>query len=265
MIEVKNLNYQYEKNNSDFVLRNVSLFLEKGSFTTLAGPNSSGKSTLVDILSGKLKTTSYIKIDNYILCNKNIKQIQNMIGVIQLEEYFDISMMIEEILFRLKSQNKKEIAKMVHDFIVELELEYLFKSNPKTLSEGEKILISFILILLKKPKIIILNDIFSLIDGNKKTKMFELLQTLNQNEHITILNVTHDLNESLYGQDIIILQSGQIILKGSTEEVLKQESKIRKAGLELPFLADLSIRLMYYGILDHMILNMDEMVNTIWK
>jgi len=106
--------------------------------------------------------------------------------------------------------------------------------------------------------------IANIADEISKRKIFKILKECNE-KGVTILNITHDLNESLYGNDIVLLQGGKVLLHGSKEDVLKQETKLKRAGLELPFLADLSIRLMYYGILDHMILDMDEMVNAIWK
>ena len=103
-----------------------------------------------------------------------------------------------------------------------------------------------------------------MIDEQEKKHIFEILKELNK-KGMTILNITHDLDESLYSNDILVLQDGKIILHDTKENVLKEEQIMKKAGLELPFLADLSIRLIYYGVLDHMILDMDEMVNTIWK
>ena len=140
----------------------------------------------------------------------------------------------------------------------------LLECDPHTLSEGEKRLVSLASALVIDPQILILDEALSMLDEISKRKIFKILKECNE-KGVTILNITHDLNESLYGNDIVLLQGGKVLLHGSKEDVLKQETKLKRAGLELPFLADLSIRLMYYGILDHMILDMDEMVNAIWK
>lgn len=268
MIEIKDLSYQYEKNSSNYLFNKLSLTIEKGSFTTLVGPIGSGKSTLIKILLGIIKVDSYIKIDDLILCPSNLKQIRTKIGVVfeNPDEIFVAETVMDEIAFSLENQNKskKEIWKKVEEVATSLGIQSLLECDPHNLSEGEKRLVSLASALMTEPQIIILDEALSMLDELSKRKMFGILKEYNQ-KGITILNITHDLNESLYGKKIILLQNGKIILQGEKEEVLKQESKLKKAGLELPFLADLSIRLMYYGILDHMILDMNEMVNAIWK
>ncbi|MCI8545035.1 MAG: ATP-binding cassette domain-containing protein [Bacilli bacterium] len=268
MIEVQNLVYQYEMNSSDYIFNNLSLKLEKGSFTTLVGPIGSGKSTLVKILVGFIKVDSYIKIDELVLCNSNIKQIRTRIGVIfeDPDEIFVSETVMDEIAFALENQNKskKEIWKKIEEIADYVGIKSLLECDPHTLSEGEKRLVSLASALVIDPQIIILDEALSMLDEISKRKIFNILRECNK-KGITILNITHDLNESLYGNDIVLLQNGNVLLQGVKEEVLKQEVKLKRAGLELPFLADLSIRLMYYGVLDHMILDMNEMVDAIWK
>ena len=81
---------------------------------------------------------------------------------------------------------------------------------------------------------------------------------------MTIINVTHDM-EKPYGDDIIVIDSGKIVLKGPKELVLKEEKILRELGLELPFMAALSLKLQYYNLIDEMIFDMDELVNILWK
>ena len=269
MIEIKDLTYQHEKNSSNYLFEHLSLSLKKGSFTTLVGPIGSGKSTLVKILLGLLKVDSDIKIEDLALSPNNLKLIRSMIGVVfeNPNEIFVTETVMDEIAFTLENQNKSknEIWRKVKAIAKKIGIEHLLERNPHTLSEGEKRLVSLASALVKNPKIIILDDALSMIDELEKKQILSILKEICKKEKKTILNITNDLNESIYGDDIIVLQNGKVILSGSKEEILKQEAKLKRAGLELPFLADLSIRLMYYGVLDHMILDMNEMVNTIWK
>lgn len=268
MIEIKDLTYQYETKHSNFIFNKLSLKLEKGSFTTLVGPIGSGKSTLIKILLGFIKVDSYIKIDDLILCPNNMKQIRMKIGVVfeNSDEIFVAETVMDEIAFSLENQNKskKEIWEKVEKIADYVGIRSLLECDPHTLSEGEKRLVSLASALVTDPQILILDEALSMLDEISKRNIFGILKECNK-KGITILNITHDLNESLYGNDIVLLQSGKVLLQGRKEEILKQEAKLKRAGLELPFLADLSIRLMYYGILDHMILDMNEMVNAIWK
>lgn len=269
MIEVKDLLYPCYKNESEYILDKVTFTLTKGSFTTLAGAIGSGKSTLVKILLGLLKTDGDIKIENLSLCSKNIKQIRMLVGVVfeNIDEVFIAETVMDEIAFNLENQKKtkQEIQESIKEITNRMGIGHLLERNPHDLSDGEKQLVALASAFAMNPQIIILDDALSMIDENSKRHIFEILKEYNEKKQVTVLHITHNLNDSLYGKDIMILQDGKIILKGSKEEVLKQETIIKSAGLELPFLADLSIRLMYYGILDHMILDLNEMVNTIWK
>lgn len=257
IIIMNNVTYKYETNT---VFQNFSLNLKKGSFTTLIGPIGSGKSTLVKILFGLLKAEGTIQIDHLELSPENIDKIRNKIGIVleNPSDTFLADTVMDEI--SMKINNKSEIDVI----ITKLGIEHLLNRNPHSLSSGEQVLVSLASILATEKDFIILDDALSKLDGLQKKKVVVLLQELNK-KNITILNISTNIEDSLYGQEIIVLQYGSMIFHGPKEVLFKKEQMIRKAGLELPFLADLSIRLIYYGILDHIILDMDEMVNEVWK
>lgn len=269
MIVVKDLTYRYDRKNAKDLFQKLSFTLKKGSFTTLVGPIGSGKSTLVQILLGVLRIGNYVKIDDLVLCPNNIKSIRSKIGVVfeNSDDSFVAETVMDEIAFSLENMNlsKKEIWNRVKEVSSYVGIDDLLEVEPHSLSSGEKQLVSLASAIAIEPKIIILDEALTMIDRLEKEKIFKILKELNEKKDVTILNITHDLDESLYGNDILLLQDGKVVLHGSKEEVLKEEQLLKNAGLELPFLVDLSIRLMYYGVLDHMILDMNEMVNTIWK
>lgn len=265
IIVIDSLEYQYDKQKKIF--SSLSVTLKKGSFTTIVGPNGSGKTTLAKILFGLLKSKNEIIIDNLLLCPNNMKAIRKNIGI--AFEYplfpFTSKTVIEEIGKEIETKTDQEKWTKVKEISKTVDIENILECNPKQLSIGEQQIVSLVKIVVTNPKILILDDALTMIDERKKQKILKYLNTINQEEKTTILNITHDLEESLYGKDILLLQDGKVKLYDKKEKVLNQETILKKAGLRLPFLADLSIRLMYYGVLDHMILDMDEMVNTIWK
>ena len=87
----------------------------------------------------------------------------------------------------------------------------------------------------------------------------------NKENNTTIINVTHDLEDTIYGKDIIVMDKGKIIIKGSKEDVLREEKIFNKIGLDLPFIVELSIKLNYYGLLDKICFSNSELVKSIWK
>ena len=82
---------------------------------------------------------------------------------------------------------------------------------------------------------------------------------------MTIINVTHDMEDTIYGDKIIVLDNGKVIFNDDKAVVYNEEKKLKSLGLELPFMVDLSRKLKYYGLVDGDILSMNEMVNHLWK
>ena len=104
-----------------------------------------------------------------------------------------------------------------------------------------------------------------MLDVETKEKIYKKIKYLNETENLTILNVSHDTEDTLNGNKIIVLDNGKVILYGPKEEVLLEEKKFNNLGLALPFMAELSIKLKYYDLIDDLIFDMDEMVNKLWK
>lgn len=266
IIRLKNLNFSYD---NKVIFKDFDLDIEKGKFVSIVGSNGSGKSTLVKILVGLLKAEGYINIYRMNLCEDNLMDIRRNIGVVfeNPDNMFVAETVLDEIVFSLENlEYAKSTIKTKVDKVLEfIPIKEILEKNPHYLSAGEKQLVSLASALITEPKILILDEAFSMVDGVMKDKILKLLKKLNREKKITIINVTHDIEETVYGDDIIVLDNGKIELSGDKLEVYKQEKKLKKLGLDLPFMVDLSNKLSYYGLVDKTILDMNEMVNHLWK
>lgn len=266
MIMIKNLNFGYENN---IVFKNFDLIIEKGEFVHIVGSSGSGKSTLVKILVGLLKTDSYINIYRMNLCNDNLKDIRDNIGVVfeNPDNIFVCDTVKDEILFSLNSMCYAEgtVKSKFNKVLKYVPVENLLNRNLNSLSGGEKQLVALASALIKEPKILILDEALSMVDGITKKEILAILKRLNDEKKMTIINVTHDIEETVYGTRIIVLEHGKIVLDDNKSNVYKEEKTLKKVGLDLPFMVDLSNKLSYYGLVDDVILNMNEMVNHLWK
>lgn len=266
IIDIKNLNFKYDKK---LIFNNFNLEIKEGTFTTIIGLNGSGKSTLIRAILGLIKYDGEIKIDNVILNNDNIKEIRKKIGVVfeNPDNQFIAETVMDDIAFslenlQLRSNNIKIKVREIANYIG---ITKLLDREPSTLSGGEKQLVALASALVHEPKILILDEALTMIDIKTRQQIYNILKDIHKNKNLTIINITHDMNELLYGDDIILINNGNIILKGPKEEILLEEKVFNKLNLELPFMASLSIKLKYYGLVDRLILDMDEMVNEIWK
>jgi len=266
IIEVKKLNFNYKDKK---VFNNFNLNIEIGSFTTIIGLNGSGKSTLIKILLGLLKFDGEIKIDTLTLTQDNIKEIRKRVGVVfeNPDNQFIAETVMDDIAFSLENlqMNSKNIKNKVLELSKYIGIEHLLDREPHSLSGGEKQLVALASALVHEPKILILDESLTMVDMKVRKKIYSILNDLNQNKKITIINVTHDMDEVIYSDDIILIDNGNLILKGPKEEVLLEDKVFNKLNLELPFMVSLSIKLKYYGLIDHLIFDMNEMVDEIWK
>lgn len=266
IIEIKNLNFSY---NDHQILKNINLNLEEHSFTTILGSNNSGKSTLIKLILGLEHTENKIKIDKTILTKETISDIKKQIGVV-FENTSDqlLARTVEEnINFALDNARypKTKRKKQINNIANKLNIESILKKEIRSLSGGEKQKVALACALVIEPKILILDEAFTMIENKSKAEILKILKNIHKNEKITIIMVTNDANDCLLGDKIVLMKDGTIIKEGTTEEVCKEEKIFRQIGLELPFMVDLSIKLQYYGLIDKIIYDMNEMVDTIWK
>ena len=173
----------------------------------------------------------------------------------------------DDILFCLQNIgcSKEEAIQRVEKIAQLLEMESLLDCSTHMLSGGERQLVALACALVTEPKILILDEAFTMIDAVDKERLLQIIKKLHQEQALTILSVSHDMEDILYADEILVLDEGKIVLKGDRDLVLQEEETFRKLGLELPFMVQLSNKLKYYGLVDEMVLDMNEMVDKLWK
>lgn len=266
IITMENINFSYGEHK---IFEDFSLAIKKGTYTTIIGPNGSGKSTLVRIILGLIKTDGKVSINGLEMSHKNIKAIISKVGVVfeNPDNQFVAETVMDDIAFSLENMqvDPKIIKQKVKDVVEFIGIKDIVEREPHTLSGGEKQLVSLASALVIDPDILVLDEALTMLDLEERNKMYDILRQVNKEKGTTIISVTHDVEEALYGTDIIVIDDGKIILNGPKELVLEEEKTFNKLGLALPFMAELSIKLRYYGLVDELVLDMDEMVNKLWK
>ena len=259
------MNYSYD---GVKVLDDVSFSIEENAINSIIGKSGSGKSTIVKILTGFLKTDSNIEISFMKMDKRNLYEIRKKIGVVfeNPDNQFVADTVIDDIAFSLENMNYKPdiILDKIKSIAKLLDLEYLLYREPAKLCGGEKELVAIAGALAHDPKVLILDEALTMLDCNKKLKVLEVLKKLTK-EGLTIINITHDSEELLYSDKIILLNNGKVIKTGTKNDIFKDDLLLTRNGVDLPFVVDLSIKLKYYGLIDDIVYDMDELVDIIWK
>lgn len=246
IIEIKNLNFKYDNKT---IFKNLNLNIKKNSFITILGSNGSGKSTLARLITSK---------------HKNILIKEESIGYISSnpDEQIVGTTVKEQLTFYLKQQNltDNQIRIRLSKIIKEFSLEPIINQDPYLLENDEKQLIILLSNIISEFKIIVLDDALCLISCSNKDKLLKYLKKKKR----TIINITNDTEECIYGTDVAIINKN-IVLNKPLKEALNEEKIFIDNSLKLPFMAELSLKLKYYNLLDELKLDIDEMVKQIWN
>lgn len=261
IIKIKNLNY---KNFDNKLFNNFELNIEESDFMSIIGPNNAGKTTLIKILSGLKKYEGTILIDNKEL-KENKKEIRKIISIVfdNPETQFIMDTVYNDIYLTAKNKKIDNIDGEINKISKILKIGNILNKSPQHLSGGEKQKVVLASALLGNPKILILDEALSMIDPISKKEIYEYLIKLN-NEGTTIINISSDIEDTLYSKNILILNNGTIESLDTKENTYNKENIFKKLQMELPFIIELSKKLFYYNLVNKDYYNEEELINKLW-
>lgn len=267
ILEIKDLSFRYKNR---FIYDGFNLSVNRGDWITIAGPNGAGKTTLVKILAGLEKSYSDIKVFNLPMNKKkNLYKIRKEIGFVfdNPENFFACETVEDELAFSLENMAvlPTTIRKKINDISKLLKIEHLLKENPYELSGGEKQKVSLACALMLEPRMLVLDEALLMIDINERKEILDVLKKYNEEKRVTIISLTHNLDEAIYSNRLIVLNKGIIVVDGDFKEVFKEERVMRKIGLEVPFCAELSQKLRIFNLIDDLELDLERLVSLLWK
>ncbi len=265
IVEIKDLTFSY----GEHVLFNgLSLAIQEKSICTVIGKTGSGKSTLARILMKLEEVSGYIKIDGLFLNPKNEDTIRNRVKFLSENSSsgFITDNVLDEFYFYMQSSlNNLEKEKIIHTISHEFSIEHLLPRKLSQLSAGEKQLISLVVALSSKPRLLILDEALSMIDYNTKKNIWKLLKKYQLENNMTILHFTDCVEDILEGTEIVVLAEGKISLQEETDSALQSDKLFTSNQLEVPFLVDLSNKLRYYNVIASVNTCLEKLVDDIWK
>ena len=231
---------------------NLTINVEKNKFTTISGANLCGKTTLIRILNRDIITDSNILLNNKNINDYTISEYTNLVQtVIPTEIVFE-----EDTL-------EKEIKNI--NLVKGLRIKSILNKKIKDLTIKEKVLAQIAIALDSKPQVLLLDNIFIYFSDKEKEEIFNYLKNYQKKYNLTVVLTTIDLRDSLYTDYLYIISNKKIILKGEPLKVLEKDNILNKVGLNIPFMADLSVKLKDYDLLDSIVLEKDRMVDILWK
>lgn len=264
-IEIKNLSFGYGNHK---VFNKLNLVIKEKRFVTILGSSGSGKSTLANILVGLANTNGKVIIDGVCLNDKNKKVIRKQIGIVfeNPDQQFVTDLVYDELAFTLESLDykKDDIDIKIKDVVELIGINDLLYRRITSLSLGQKQLVALAVAIVNNPKILIMDEGLSNVDNYYRDIILKILNILRKRD-MTIVNITSNADDSIYGTDIIIINQGEVILNKTLLRAYKDEKVFVNSGINLPFIVDLSLKLNYYDLVNKIYVDNKSLVDDIWK
>jgi len=237
-IEVRNLSFSYDPRVR--TIDHVSFDIPEGSYTTLIGHNGSGKSTIAKLLLGLLeKAEGEIRIDGLELTLENLREIRGKIGIVfqNPDNQFIGSTVRDDIAFGLENHcvPQEEMDGIIEKFAARVNMTEFLNSEPTKLSGGQKQRVAIAAVLAMRHKIIVFDEATSMLDPTGKREINALIKELHKDKRLTVISITHDIEEVAQSDNVIVVNKGQIALVGTPKEVFRNEKLMESMQLDIPF------------------------------
>ena len=237
-IEVKNLDFSYDEQTHG--VKNVSFSIEKGSYTTIIGHNGSGKSTIAKLMIGLLeKNSGEIIVDGLPLTLENLQEIRNKVGIVfqNPDNQFIGSTVRDDIAFGLENHcvEPEKMDEIINEFAKKVNMVEFLDSEPTKLSGGQKQRVAIAGVLAMAPEIMIFDESTSMLEPQGKNEINEVIRELHAKTKMTLVSITHDIEEVTKSDFVIVMNNGQIVMSGKPEEIMMREKELLKSNLDLPF------------------------------
>ena len=266
IISVKDVSYKYRDDATDAV-RNVSFEVDEGEFVAVLGSNGSGKSTLAKLINALFVPTQ----GAVTVCDIDTRDeakawdVRAACGMVfqNPDNQLVATIVEEDVAFGLENMGvePKEIRRRVDEALAAVGMSAFSESAPHMLSGGQKQRVAIAGVLAMKPRVIVFDESTAMLDPVGRSEVMDVVRRLNKEEGITILWITHFMDEAAQADRILVIDRGELKTGGKPKDVFRQSALLRESGLDVPEMTSLSQALREKGLeMPNDILTVDEMV-----
>ncbi|MEH7386640.1 energy-coupling factor ABC transporter ATP-binding protein [Bacillus sp. JJ1521] len=269
LLIVDQISYKYQENTS-FAVENLSFSVQKGEWLAIVGHNGSGKSTLARILNGLLlPQTGTVTIEGVQLNEESIWDIRRKIGMVfqNPDNQFVGTTVKDDIAFGMENNGlpRETMVSRIERVIDMVKMREFLEHEPHQLSGGQKQRVAIAGVLAVQPDLIILDEATSMLDPIGRTEVLETIREIKNESQITVMSITHDLEEAARADRIIVMNQGRLFAEGKPEEIFALDDKLVEIGLDLPFSVKVSKKLRASGVpLSKNHITEESLVNELW-
>lgn len=271
MIEIKNLKFKYNQDQTSYTLNDVSFHVKRGEWLSIVGHNGSGKSTTARLIGGLLVADSgQIIVDGQELTEETVWDIRDKIGMVfqNPDNQFVGATVEDDVAFGLENKGLpyKEMVSRVQEALSFVGMMDFKDREPARLSGGQKQRVAIAGIIAMRPSILILDEATSMLDPEGRQELIQSIEDIRQQYGMTVLSITHDLDEVVMSNRVLVLKQGKVESISSPRELFSRGSELVDLGLDIPFSALLTQKLKNQGLIDcEGYLTEKELVEQLWE
>jgi energy-coupling factor transport system ATP-binding protein len=264
IIRLEDVSFSYDGKKN--VVDHVSFALESGKYIAIIGHNGSGKSTLAKLLLGLLEAGSgNIVLFGRELKEENVREIRQRIGIVfqNPDNQFIGATVRDDIAFGLENRRvpHQEMDGIINEFAQKVKMEAFLDKEPANLSGGQKQRVAIAGVLAMHPDIVIFDEATAMLDPRGKREIREIALSMRQeNPSLTILSITHDIEEAFQSDEIMVMNEGQIVMRGTPQEVFARKEELLAIDLDLPFAYKMKDALLKEGFAVKDLNSMEDLV-----
>ena len=270
VIDVKNLSFRYKESQEYYDVKDITFHVKRGEWLSIVGHNGSGKSTTVRLIDGLLEAESgEIVIDGQRLTEENVWNIRRQIGMVfqNPDNQFVGATVEDDVAFGLENQGllRQEMKKRVEEALDLVGMLDFKKREPARLSGGQKQRVAIAGVVALRPAILILDEATSMLDPEGRRELIETVQGIRKDYDMTVISITHDLEEVAMSDRVLVMKKGSIESTSSPRELFSRND-LDQIGLDDPFANQLKNSLSQNGYdLPENYLTESELEDKLWE
>ncbi|QHX36985.1 energy-coupling factor transporter ATPase [Spiroplasma sp. BIUS-1] len=266
-LKLENIKFRYREGHP-FAVNGVSVEIKHGDYVAIIGHNGSGKSTLSKIIIGVLQPTSgSMEIYGNKVTRNNLNMVRKFLGIVfqNPDNQFIGSTVRDDIAFGLENRRiePSKMPEIILESAKKVRMEEFLDHEPLMLSGGQKQRVAIASALALSPNILIFDEATSMLDPKGKSEVKEIMVQLKNTREKTIFSITHDMDEILNADKVMVMNKGELVKFGTPKEILSEKEFLRSIHLDVPFVAQIEEALQKEGIKVSGSANLEELVKNI--
>lgn len=269
IVRFENVSFRYSET-SPWALKNCSFTIEEDEWIAIIGHNGSGKSTVAKLMNGLLfPNEGQIFINNIELTSHTVWDIRKDVGMVfqNPDNQFVGATVQDDIAFGMENRGMERslMVERIESSLKAVEMTDYRLIEPHRLSGGQKQRIAIAGVLAVSPKLLILDEATVMLDPRGRAEIMDTVINVQAEESLTLITITHDLNEVAQADKVIVLNGGEIWKITHPRDLFTEKTALKEMGLDVPFITDLTEKLKLKGLnIETEPLNNEELLEALW-